>query len=1017
MFTFSFGSAFAVTDAQNENVQAIKAEAARLQVNLASAGASYLNTLTWDADGYTAIGSAPSTAKISKAVYEAQMTLYVQAAQRALNETSVYLQAAASVDANDSITRTAWLAYLMTGVPTATGTTPGSGSTSVTPPTAAPTNALKGYTELVNFATVATTDDKISNDALVTAEYKAIVDAANAKFAEYTAKLGDYSTNPKAWKVVQNAAADAKYTYGDSDSTKYTLQAAAGMTANQVLDAKSFVEAVINTQKNIVNDASNKVTTLDTSAQTNLDKITAAVQTAKDIIEGHKSTGVAPGNYFIAAVPTAAELAADTTVASVKATAIAQMKADLASAQLKMKNVLNTALAAQNKLAKPNTDLVAKLQAAIDALDKQVAASEERYIALINDCDTIGEVNALYDATAGTGTLKNEVAIFAGTTDYDTATAATSFVSETDATVATANTGAEFYLKGNLVRSDAVAALKNYATLLADVKDVNGEKFYNTEELATKLEDLILDIYKDGKTIATAKHELSGDYEVELMKAQVAYIQFISGNTSVIGAGAYFGTTGPKDKYDNAIATVWNKATAKTTGQETKIYHSTGNSATVEETGKKFNLYDKAQAEALKTLVADTKAAIEKATTISEVKKIFVEAHEQYKLIETAKVLREYWKATDYDTPVGKLAIAAKKDGYPESLYKYATYLMSTVDSTKYNVDADDLYQVGAETLYEAYKTEELAGKFTEAKAAMDAALITKTDVNAKKAAVEAAIAAIGTVSLDSKDAIVAACKALQDYNDLAGNNPIVSNEYVLDAAVTAYHKLADAALTKAYNALPALAKVSLADKDAIEALRASFNENDTLNEDYGFGTTAVTNDKVKAYEAALSRARVEAAAALLYKLPANPRTAQKADVEAARAAYEALTLAEKVALRGADKLAFQNLIDAEEALGLAAIGDVQTLKLTAKSTAKKGSITIKWTAKGVAEVDGYQVWKSTKANKGFKKAFTTKKTSYKNTKDLKKGKTYYYKVRAYKVVDGKNVYSDWSNKAYRKAK
>ena len=55
--------------------------------------------------------------------------------------------------------------------------------------------------------------------------------------------------------------------------------------------------------------------------------------------------------------------------------------------------------------------------------------------------------------------------------------------------------------------------------------------------------------------------------------------------------------------------------------------------------------------------------------------------------------------------------------------------------------------------------------------------------------------------------------------------------------------------------------------------------------------------------------------------------------------------------------------------------------------------------------------------NSGYKKAFTTTKMSYKNTKGLKKGVKYYYKVRAYKVVDGKTYYSDWSNKAYRVAK
>ena len=59
----------------------------------------------------------------------------------------------------------------------------------------------------------------------------------------------------------------------------------------------------------------------------------------------------------------------------------------------------------------------------------------------------------------------------------------------------------------------------------------------------------------------------------------------------------------------------------------------------------------------------------------------------------------------------------------------------------------------------------------------------------------------------------------------------------------------------------------------------------------------------------------------------------------------------------------------------------------------------------------------STKHSKGYKKAFTTTKKTYKNSKGLKKGSRYYYKVRAYKVIDGVKVTSDWSNKARRVAK
>ena len=117
------------------------------------------------------------------------------------------------------------------------------------------------------------------------------------------------------------------------------------------------------------------------------------------------------------------------------------------------------------------------------------------------------------------------------------------------------------------------------------------------------------------------------------------------------------------------------------------------------------------------------------------------------------------------------------------------------------------------------------------------------------------------------------------------------------------------------------------------------------------------------------------------------------------------------------DVMDFQEELATVEARNEAKITAVESLKLKASSTKGKGWIKVTWKVTGdAAAADGYQLYKSTKAQSGYKKCITTKKTSFKNTKNLKKGVRYFYKVRAYVVVDGTTYYSDWSNKANRVA-
>ncbi|WP_394922347.1 hypothetical protein [uncultured Robinsoniella sp.] len=80
---------------------------------------------------------------------------------------------------------------------------------------------------------------------------------------------------------------------------------------------------------------------------------------------------------------------------------------------------------------------------------------------------------------------------------------------------------------------------------------------------------------------------------------------------------------------------------------------------------------------------------------------------------------------------------------------------------------------------------------------------------------------------------------------------------------------------------------------------------------------------------------------------------------------------------------------------------------VTVKAGAKKATITWKKTA----GASGYQVYRATSKSGKYKKVYTGKKSSavkYVNSK-LKSRKSYYYKVRAYKVVDGKTYYGSYS--------
>lgn len=78
--------------------------------------------------------------------------------------------------------------------------------------------------------------------------------------------------------------------------------------------------------------------------------------------------------------------------------------------------------------------------------------------------------------------------------------------------------------------------------------------------------------------------------------------------------------------------------------------------------------------------------------------------------------------------------------------------------------------------------------------------------------------------------------------------------------------------------------------------------------------------------------------------------------------------------------------------------------------TAGKKTATVKW--KKVSNATGYEVYRSTSQNSGYKKVTTMKKNAAVKfvNKSLKSGKTYYYKVRTYKTANGITAYGKYSD-------
>ena len=387
--------------------------------------------------------------------------------------------------------------------------------------------------------------------------------------------------------------------------------------------------------------------------------------------------------------------------------------------------------------------------------------------------------------------------------------------------------------------------------------------------------------------------------------------------------------------------------------------------------------------------------------------------------------------------------VAKAIKAYQGSLKAYGQQKKAVLDTTVYDTaTVDAAVKTGNALIADATSVDGVKAAYAEAQALVDN-IKSKADLKAMKEAIEKQIAALpytAKLTLADKEAVKAAYDAYVAYLDTPGT----ADDVIVTTLVAKYNRVNELekeaineeakALKKKLDAVDSRSDADLPEYIALKAEALALvakgtalaDEIGAVNEDGYLGEDTLNTvdfcDEYDEIEAATSvklygegefyNQEIVYAQTLLVK--AMKEGATTADMKAALEAFNKLTQRQQYKLDEETGYYLQAAKVIQKKLAEV----VETLKITASSKAGKGYITVTWKVTGdAAAADGYQIWKSTKKNSGFKKAFTTTKTTYKNTKGLKKGVKYYYKVRAYKVVDGKNVYSDWSNKAYRTAK
>ena len=631
----------------------------------------------------------------------------------------------------------------------------------------------------------------------------------------------------------------------------------------------------------------------------------------------------------------------------------------------------NNVITAEKLKKTPNQTIITAAEKKIADVETQAAAAKEIVNYLVKDTDSWKDILSVSDFSTTSPALKS-VWNFTGTASGATATAKTYTFNLTVPAKNFAHnyssvTGGKATYNNTVAARIAgdVAGLKAAADKLKSDINIDGTTAINVDKL---LEDAVDNTYYG-----------SSDEALPRMNTE----------ESVLLA-----------KMNELVGTTTSNVVINS-----KSYRSVENYSNINVADYDLENYNKVGA-----LYEETVKAIYSSKTVADAEAAFLAGYAKFLEIPT--------KADRTNAQNGK-EFKKLLDQYKTDIKAYATYKNAGLKATDYSWNPDTMANGLYTEIEKAYTIDALNVAYEDAKKEIDALKSIEQLTEAKKA-IETKIAALPkTVTVADKETLAALKIEIaehNDYCDLIGASAVykVVQDQAVENGLTDIKTAEAKAINDAYAALKAKADaktLTLADQQAVEKLRADYNafvefyNNVYATEDNktpALGITTADGD-VKALEGAISVLRVENVEQMIAKLPAEG--SDQAAIKAAREAYNALGLAERVSV---DAKYYDKLVDAEKLIKFTAedakayVQDLAIAVRTAK-VGKKVKVTVNADVQTLID-NGYTVtykfYKSTKKGSGYKNTVNKPANTYTNTNPVK-GKNYYKVKLVVKNADG----------------